>query len=195
MDDERGSLKSEVNQARQYASGAEPSPKQDRYGSPTFYALVKEIADLHHRKSHDYASDDNPYGNYHFAGHISSMFAHSPEDAGFAGRVAEKIYRLANLEKDNKKPLNESIEDTEKDIATIVILWMASRRDKRAKGNPLQEELYDLIKLMPDFQVNDLLGYISQLIETRSSLNIGAQYQPGDLDRAVSRSKVRSTLG
>ena len=106
---------------------------EKRHGSPSFYALINEMADTHDKKSHDYASNDNPYGNYHFAGQVSAMFAYCPEDAGFAGRIAEKLYRLANLEKAGKSPKNEGIEDTEKDICVIVCLWMADRRDRRAK--------------------------------------------------------------
>ena len=107
--------------------------KDARHGSPAFYQLLEEAAVLHDTKSHDYASDDNPYGNYHFAGVLAGMFAHSPEDAGFIGRLGEKIYRLANLEKSGKTPKNESVFDTELDIVTIVTLWMADRRDRRVK--------------------------------------------------------------
>lgn len=102
-----------------------------RNGSPSFYKLLEEMADIHSRKSHDYASNENPYGNYRFAGAVAVLFKHSPEDAGFAGRIAEKMYRLANLEGSGKTPLNEDIEDTERDIATICALWMADRRDRR----------------------------------------------------------------
>lgn len=102
-----------------------------RHGSPAFYKLLGEMADLHSRKSHDYANDSAPYGNYEFAGFVSSMFAHSPADAGFAGRLAEKLYRLSVLESGGKTPLNESIVDTERDIAVITALWMASRIERR----------------------------------------------------------------
>lgn len=103
-----------------------------RHGSPTFYKLLEEAAEIHNAKSHDYANNDNPYGNYYFAGQMALMFAHSSQDAGFIGRLAEKIYRLANLEKSNKIPKNETIEDTEKDIVTLTTLWMASRKDRRS---------------------------------------------------------------
>lgn len=103
-----------------------------RHGSPTFYALLTEMADIHSAKSHDYASQDNPYGNYLFAGQLSKLF-NSPEDSGFIGRVGEKLYRLANLENGGKIPSNESVEDTERDIATIIALWIAMRRDRRNK--------------------------------------------------------------
>ena len=89
------------------------------------------MADTHDAKSHDYASNSSPYGNYHFAGEMALLFAHSSKDAGFVGRLAEKIYRLANLEKSGKVAKNESIDDTERDIAVITALWMASRRESR----------------------------------------------------------------
>lgn len=103
-----------------------------RHGSPEFYKLLDECAQIHSDKSHDYANNDNPSGNYLFAGLLACLFSHSSDDAGFASRIGEKIYRLANLEKDKKIPLNESIEDTERDIVTITALWIATRRTKRA---------------------------------------------------------------
>ena len=106
-----------------------------RNGSPIFYKLLEEMANTHDRKSHDYASNENPFGNYHFAGQVSSLFAHSVKDAGFAGRIAEKVYRLANLEGSQKTVSNESIEDTEKDICVITLLWMADRRNRRESLN------------------------------------------------------------
>ena len=107
---------------------------RDRHGSPLFYSLLSEMADTHDRKSNDYASNDNPFGNYHFAGKLALLFAHSPEDAGFMGRLGEKIFRLANLESSGKIAANESIEDTERDIAVIATLWMADRRQRRLTG-------------------------------------------------------------
>lgn len=106
---------------------------RQRHGSPTFYDLLEEMAETHDKKSHDYTSDSNPSGNYHFAGKLASLFAHSHEDAGFVSRLGEKMYRLANLESSQKIALNESIEDTERDIAVIVALWMSDRRDRRRK--------------------------------------------------------------
>lgn len=103
-----------------------------RHGSPAFYQLLTEMAETHDAKSHDYASNSNPFGNYEFAGILANMFSHSAIDAGFVGRLGEKIYRLHVLEGGNKIPLNESIADTERDIAVIAALWMAARKDKRS---------------------------------------------------------------
>jgi hypothetical protein len=105
----------------------------ERYGSPIFYELLEKMATVHSAKSHDYASNDDPYGNYHFAGMLSKLF-NNPNDAGFIGRIGEKIFRLANLENSGKSPSNESISDTELDICVICALWMADRKDRRMKS-------------------------------------------------------------
>lgn len=134
-----------------------------RHGSPTFYELLEEMANTHDTKSHDYASNTNPSGNYHFAGKMATMFSHSPEDAGFVGRLAEKIYRLANLESSNKAPRNESVADTEKDIAVITALWMADRRDRRSRAKVISEKLKQQMREgswegFPDYNTTEGLG-------------------------------------
>jgi hypothetical protein len=151
-----------------------------RNGNPNFYKLLERLAELHDRKSHDYASNDNPSGNYHFAGQVAAMFSHSPKDAGFAGRIAEKVYRLANLESGGKIPKNESVEDTERDICVITLLWMSDREERRKADthkpwersasiyNQAAEGLgpYPAAPLdeTPDVEVYQLLGNIAHMI-------------------------------
>lgn len=108
---------------------------RSRHGSPLFYELLQKMAETHDRKSHDYASNDNPFGNYHFAGKLSKLFD-NPDDAGFVGRIGEKFYRLANLENNGKEVAvkDEGMEDTENDICVITLLWMVDRRNRRLKA-------------------------------------------------------------
>lgn len=100
--------------------------------SKTFYELLKEAGELHKLKSHDYASDEDPFANYKFAGQMSKLF-NDPDDAGFMGRIGEKLYRLANLENSGKVAKNETVEDTEIDLCVIMVLWMSMRKDRRRK--------------------------------------------------------------
>lgn len=146
-----------------------------RYGSPLFYQLLERMAETHDKKSHDYASDGNPFGNYEFAGTLGSLFKHSPLDLGFVTRIGEKLYRLSNLEGSGKAPKNESIEDTELDICVIAVLWMAARRNRRdgVTGGCVQEQAQQ------DKQDNILSAIIAlepllnkeQLAQTVSYLN------------------------
>lgn len=140
-----------------------------RHGSERFYKLLAEMAELHDKKSHDYAKDNDPFGNYHFAGLIANMFSYSFHDAGFAGRLAEKIFRISVLEGGGKTPKNESIADTELDIAVIAVLWMADRQERRMKeANPLSMELFDLIKRMNSEQQTNIVRYIQDLQSERN---------------------------
>lgn len=149
-----------------------------RHGSPHFYRLLERMAQIHDMKSHDYASQENPYGNYHFAGMLSKLFD-NPDDAGFIGRIGEKLFRLANLENAGKTPRNESIDDTEVDICTIITLWMASRRDRRwnpsKKPTVPSDQFLDLVTLMPDKQLDELIDYARQLRLSRNIRNEGKQ--------------------
>jgi hypothetical protein len=135
------------------------------HGSPTFYKLLEEMAELHDKKSHDYASDKNPFGNYVFAGQVASMFAHSPKDAGFASRLADKLYRIANLESSGKTPKNEAIEDTEKDLCVIVMLWIAARKDWRE-----EKEAALLSKIEQPISIEEVDKMIDYLIDLKESL-------------------------
>lgn len=122
----------------------EPVDWKEMHGSREFYDLLSRAAVLHDKKSHDYASASNPYGNYQFSGMMSKLFTNS-DDAGFIGRIGEKIYRLANLENSGKTPKNESIDDTELDIVVITCLWMASRRERRSKQDSFS--ITNLVKI------------------------------------------------
>lgn len=110
-----------------------------KHGSDTFYQLLEQMGDIHNKKSHDYASNGSPFANYQFAGQLSKLF-NNPDDSGFIGRLAEKIFRIANIENAGKTVQNESIEDTETDICVIVALWVAMRRERRKaipQANPV----------------------------------------------------------
>lgn len=111
-----------------------------RHGSPIFYELLERMAKIHDNKSHDYASNTDPFGNYHFAGQLSKLF-NNPDDAGFIGRIGEKLYRLANLENSGKIPINEMVEDTEIDICVITALWMADRKNRRFKRDAMLDKV------------------------------------------------------
>jgi hypothetical protein len=162
-----------------------------RHGSPTFYDLLGEMANLHDKKSHDYASNENPYGNYHFAGSLALLFSHSSNDAGFVGRLGEKLYRLANIEKDSKIPQNESIEDTERDLCVIMCLWISDRRDRRRRGNPLTDQLLDLIKLMPDKQTEEIVQFIYDMRRIRGGMQGGNLYTSPNVEFTERRTTAR----
>ena len=114
---------------------AEQDESEIRHGSQTFYKLLEESAAIHDKKNHDYATNKDPFGNYRFAGELSKLFS-NPTDAGLIGRFGEKLFRLSNLEtKEDAVVKNESIDDTEIDLLTIIGLFVANRKDRRNASN------------------------------------------------------------
>jgi hypothetical protein len=136
MIDESGAGQFDPLANKRYAEEAQAK----RYGSPTFYDLLRQMEIIHSKKSHDYAKDNDLFANYKFAGLMAKLF-NNADDAGFIGRIGEKLYRLANLENSGKNPANEPVEDTEVDLCVIMALWVAMRRDRRNRGLASQVKL------------------------------------------------------
>jgi hypothetical protein len=86
-----------------------------------FNKLMDELKQLHSKKNHDYASDDDPYSNFEFAAHLVKEF-NNPVDVVFVCMIGIKIARLGQL-LSGKTPNNESVEDTLKDLTTYCGIW------------------------------------------------------------------------
>jgi len=96
--------------------------------NPDFVALLREMAEIHDRKSQDYAQDNNVYSNFEYAAAISAAFT-DPVDRVFATMIGVKLARLAELGK-GKVPNNESVEDSHKDLSVYTVIWAAYKRSK-----------------------------------------------------------------
>lgn len=90
--------------------------------NPRFDAQLARMAEIHNRKSHDYARDDNAFSNFEFAAQVSEHFT-EPIDRVFATMIGIKLARIAELTSAGKDPQNESIRDTFDDLATYAALW------------------------------------------------------------------------
>lgn len=89
---------------------------------------MDELKELHNRKSNDYAQEGNPFSNFERAAYLGSWF-NDPVDRVFAILFGIKLARLAELS-NGKDPLNESIDDTMKDLACYAGLWCAFIRNQ-----------------------------------------------------------------
>jgi hypothetical protein len=90
--------------------------------NPKFHGMLKELAALHDRKSHDYAQDADPYSNFRFAASVAAPFS-DPLDRVFAVLVGVKLARLAELTSAGKTPNHESLQDTRRDLANYACIW------------------------------------------------------------------------
>jgi hypothetical protein len=92
-------------------------------GSPEFVELLKKCIDVHYKKNHDYASEDNPFSNFERASIIASWF-NNPVDQVFASLIGIKLARAAEL-CNGTTPSNESLDDTFMDQTNYSGLWGA----------------------------------------------------------------------
>lgn len=107
--------------------------KGDRMPSQEFSDLMKELDELHKRKSHDYSHETNPFSNFERASVLISWF-NDPIDQVFAGIIGIKLARLSELS-NGKEPNNESIDDSFSDLTCYCGLWTAYRRRKTKQTN------------------------------------------------------------
>jgi hypothetical protein len=91
--------------------------------NPRFDMLLSEMRELHEKKNHDYARDDDPFSNFTFAAEIADGFTGS--DAVFATMIGIKLARLKELRGKGKDAQNESAHDSLKDLAMYAALWCA----------------------------------------------------------------------
>jgi hypothetical protein len=94
-------------------------------GNPDFDAMLKSIADLHHRKNSDYG---NPAQQDYYANFRESLELGIPMEKGILVRMSDKWSRLKHLQHRPPEVANESIEDTAIDLAVYSLLYVLVRR-------------------------------------------------------------------
>ncbi len=88
----------------------------DRHGDPRFYALLEEIAALHSKKNHDYATEADPFSNFRRAERLGI-----PAWNGVLARMTDKWSRIEQLTS-GKDPKNESLRDSLMDNAVYSLI-------------------------------------------------------------------------
>ena len=109
-------------------------PKDTPNGHPRYYEIIEEIKDIHSRKNHDYAKDDDPLSNLK-----GSVRINIPPAVACWIRIQDKISRAEEYFKKGKFEVNESIHDTLNDLANYAILCRVLLEDAVAV-----EDLLDL---------------------------------------------------
>lgn len=81
--------------------------------------MLKELAELHSRKNHDYASD-NPLSNFYLSEKMGI-----PAWKGCLVRISDKVSRLWSFAKKEQYLVkDESVIDTAKDLAVYSLLMI-----------------------------------------------------------------------
>jgi len=95
----------------------------------------KRRLEIHKRKSHDYADEDEVLGNFkRVAKILEALKVNVGRPTGVAVvYIVLKLDRLCNLVFTGKKPKNEAVEDTIDDMKNYVDLLEGCIRDERKK--------------------------------------------------------------
>lgn len=117
--------------------------KEDKkYGHPRVYEILDELADLHSRKNRDYASEDNPLGNFlRVAEWCKKYNLITPE---FEALKVAIIYALKQIDASLKllgsgeKGLVEGIPERFRDVAVYMIIGEVLYEEAVASKNSKQ---------------------------------------------------------
>ena len=99
------------------------------HGHRDFYKIMFDLMDLHNRKNHDYASDENPLSNFDRVGELCDKYGIWEWECSSALKVAA-VYMLKqfdafmNLMQTNKSALVEGVPERLKDVAVYSVLEM-----------------------------------------------------------------------
>ena len=96
-----------------------------QHGDQRFYALLNEIAELHSRKSYDYAPEDDPLANFKRSEKLGV-----PAWKSCLIRMGDKQGRIEQLA-NGKDPQNESLRDSLIDNAVYSLLAVLLLEDEK----------------------------------------------------------------
>lgn len=125
---------------------AENTTTKQRHGHPKFYEIIEELADLHSRKNHDYASGGDPLGNFRRVAKIFSMYPgldlSDPTVVALAYAMKQVDATLWMLSNKHKAKV-EGTKDRLQDIAVYSMISMILEGEKKT------EDMTDTTFLFP----------------------------------------------
>ena len=90
------------------------------HGHPKFREYLKEMEEIHSRKNHDYADQQNPLSNFMTTSELIKGIPDSPFKIALS-RMIEKVLRICQIAKKGNK-VNENMQDTLMDLAVYSLL-------------------------------------------------------------------------
>lgn len=131
-------------EAQAMQNAACPTEAPVTYGHPMFYEIVNEIRDLHERKNKQYATQDDPLGNFRRTGNIIAKMLKPGLDPklssclAFMSKQVDGVYEMFG---EAKTDTPDQLEDKLLDIAVYSIIAMIIIREARRQEK--DAELYD----------------------------------------------------
>lgn len=107
------------------------------FGHPAFYAVGEEINDLHSEKNRQYATPDDPLGNFRRTGQIIAKMLKPGLDPSLASCLAlmsKQVDGVYEIFGEDKKDTLDSLEDKLLDIEVYSRIAIVLVREARAKS-------------------------------------------------------------
>lgn len=105
-----------------------------QYGHPKFYKILNELAELHSLKNYQYATTDNPLGNFYRASSLASKLFKDEINKPLAMALvymSKQIDGVYEIVGEGKKGTVDSLNDKLKDIAIYSILCIILNEEKK----------------------------------------------------------------
>ncbi len=112
--------------------------KKRKYGHPLFYEAVEAIADLHEGKNRQYATPEDPLGNFRRTGQIIKKMLKPGIDPTLASCLAfmsKQVDGVYEMFGEDKQGCFDSLEDKLQDIAVYSIIGLILSREARKAAN------------------------------------------------------------
>jgi len=112
--------------------------KGKRYGHTEFYKVCEELMDLHSRKNYQYATVDNPLGNFNRCGDMTKILFKPEVDPSLAILLAymskqwDGVLQMVGL---GKSEVCDQLEDKFFDLACYSIIAIVKIRERRNKND------------------------------------------------------------
>jgi len=103
------------------------------YGHPKFYRILDELADLHSKKNHQYATKDNPLGNFTRTGYLTKKLWKEGIDERLAIALAymsKQVDGVYEMVGEGKKDTVEELKDKLMDIAIYSVICIILCEEK-----------------------------------------------------------------
>lgn len=101
--------------------------ERDYHGHPKVYEILEEIKWLHSEKNRQYATKDDPLGNFRRTGQMISKFLKpgiNPSLASALALVSKQIDGVYEIVGESKKNTVEGLRDKLRDIAVYAVICM-----------------------------------------------------------------------
>ena len=106
--------------------------KRKRYGHPLFYKVCEELMELHSKKNYQYATIDNPLGNFNRCGEMNKVLFKedvNPYIATILIYMSKQWDGLLQIVGLGKTEICDQLEDKAFDLACYAIIMIIKLRE------------------------------------------------------------------